>query len=370
MTEAFGWSRSQFFLGFTIMQISGLITAPTVGSLVDRVGPRIIGIAGLIGHAAMYGVLSLNTGAAWLWYLSFAGLAVCAAGTLPVTWTTVINSWFHRHRGLAIGMTMAGIGLAAAVAPPYTQYLIDHFGWRWAYFGLGVTALILSLPMVLLLFRMKPDDLGADDLAPAPRAWGISRAEALRGYRFWALGAALFIITVCLIGMIPNFVPFLRDAGLDAVRAAEIAGFLGIAVIVGRLLAGFLVDRFWAPAVAAVFFLLPTASLLLLATLPTTDSLAIVAGIGMGLAAGAELDLLAYLSSRYFGTLHYGAVFGGIYAFFTVGSGLAPQVYARSYDLLGTYRPMMLIAAGGLVLAILLLLSLGRYPQPVAVARD
>ena len=80
------------------------------------------------------------------------------------------------------------------------------------------------------------------------------------------------------------------------------------------------------------------------------------------LAAGAELDLLAFLTSRYFGVLHYGAVFGGIYAFFTVGSGLAPLLYARTYDALGTYRPIMTVAAGCLVVAILLLLSLGRYP--------
>ncbi len=364
VTTEFGWSRGDFFLGFTTMQLLGLVTAPTIGTLVDKLGPRVVGIAGLVGHAAMYGVLSMNPGSLWLWYLSFAGLAICAAGSLPVTWTTVVNSWFFRNRGLAIGLTMAGTGITATLAPPYVQFLIDEFGWRWAYFGIGLTALLVALPIVLLLFRLKPAEQSADDPHNMLQSWGLTRREAMRSYKFWALGGALMLITLCLIGMIPNFVPFMVDAGITPIRAAEIAGVLGIAVICGRLLAGFLVDRIWAPAVALLFFAMPVAALLMLANLATTESVALLAAVLMGLAAGAELDLLAYLTSRYFGVRHYGAVFGGIYAFFTVASGLAPLTYARSFDLLGSYQPVLVVAAGGLVVAIGLLLSMGRYPRP------
>ncbi len=364
MTEEFGWSRGQFFLGFTIMQLMGLITAPTIGSIVDRIGPRKVGIAGLIGHAAMYVALSLNTGSVTLFYLTFAGLAICAAGTLPVTWTTVINGWFHENRGLAIGLTMAGIGLAAVLAPPYVQYLIAAFGWRTAYMGIGLTALAVSLPVVIVLFRMPQDDAAGGEARPtSARAWGVTRAEALRTYRFWALGVALLVITLTVIGIIPNFVPYLRDSGMTAEQAAEIAAIMGVAVIVGRLTAGFLVDRIWAPAVAAAFFAMPILAMLIMANITPTPPIAIAAAIFLGLAAGAELDLLAYLTSRYFGVTHYGAIFGGIYAFFTVGSGLAPLIYARTFDLLGTYRPMLLVAAVFLAVAIGLLLSLGRYPE-------
>ena len=347
------------------MQLTGLITAPTVGSIVDRIGPRKVGIVGLLGHAAMYVALSLNTGSVPLFYLTFAGLAVCAAGTLPVTWTTVVNGWFHRNRGLAIGLTMAGIGLAAVLAPPYVQFLIAAYGWRVAYMGIGLTALAISLPVVIMLFRM-PDAgaAGEDSATPGtPLAWGITRAEALRTYKFWALGVALLVITLTVIGIIPNFVPYLLDSGMAPVQAAEIASIMGVAVIVGRLTAGFLVDRIWAPAIAAAFFAMPILAMLIMANVTPTPAIAIAAAIFLGLAAGAELDLLAFLTSRYFGVAHYGAIFGGIYAFFTVGSGLAPLMYARTFDLLGTYRPMLLIAAGFLAVAIALLLSLGKYPQ-------
>ena len=366
VSAEFGWSRGDFFLGFTTMQLLGLITAPAVGTLVDKLGPRIVGIAGLVGHAAMYGVLSINPGSLWLWYLSFAGLAICAAGSLPVTWTTVVNSWFFRHRGLAIGLTMAGTGIAATLAPPYVQLLIDEFGWRWAYFGIGVTALLLSLPAVLLLFRPKPADQAETESSGELRTWGLTRKEAMHSYKFWALGGALLLITLCLNGMIPNFVPFMIDAGITPIRAAEIAGVLGIAVVCGRLLAGFLVDRIWAPAVALLFFAMPVAAFVMIANLATTESMALLAAVLIGLAAGAELDLLAYLTSRYFGVRHYGAVFGGIYTFFTVASGVAPLAYASSFDLLGSYQPVLVVATGGLVVAIGLVLSMGRYPRPQA----
>lgn len=365
VSAEFGWTRSDFFLGFTIMQFCGLVTAPLTGSLVDRFGPRLIGIAGLVGHATMYLVLALNPGSLWAFYLSFAGLAVFAAGSLPITWTTVVNSWFHVHRGLAIGLTMAGIGLAALLAPPLTQFLLELGGWRVAYAGIGLSALALSLPATLLYLRVEPKaDITAQTAAnAAPVQWGPTRTEAMRDYRFWLLGVALFVITLSVIGLIPNFVPLLLDTGWTRAEAAQAATLLGVAVIVGRLMVGFLVDRIWAPAVAALFFAGPAVTMVLMVSLPITPVLAIAAAVLLGLAAGAELDLLAYLTSRYFGTRHYGAVFGGIYAFFTVGSGLAPLIYARVFDMLGTYRPMLAVAAIAIVVAVSLLLALGTYPS-------
>lgn len=365
VSAAFGWTRSDFFLGFTIMQFCGLVTAPLAGSLVDRFGPRLVGITGLVGHATMYLVLAMTPGSLWAFYLCFAGLAVFAAGSLPITWTTVVNSWFHVHRGLAIGLTMAGIGLAALIGPPLVRFFIEAAGWRAAYAAIGLGALAWSLPVVLLWLRLAPADASnaAERSGPQPALWGPTRAEAMRDRRFWVLGSALFIITLSVIGLIPNFVPLLLDLGWTPAAAAQAATLLGLAVIVGRLLAGFLADRIWAPAVATLFFSGPALAMAMMASLPITPALAIAAAVLLGLAAGAELDLLAYLSSRYFGTRHYGAVFGGIYAFFTVGSGLAPLLYARVFDTLGSYRPMLAAAAFAIVVAVGLLLRLGAYPS-------
>jgi predicted MFS family arabinose efflux permease len=369
VTAAFGWSRSEFFLGFTVLQFSGLVTAPVVGSLIDRYGARMPGIAGLVGHAACYLLLSQATGSLALFYASFAALAVCAAGSLPVTWTTIVNAWFDARRGLAIGLTMAGIGAAAVIAPPFTEFLLASAGWRVAYAGLGLGALVLALPVVLAWLHEPPGTRTDPDAHGHARVWGVTRPEALRDRRFWTIGGALVVITLSVIGLIPNFVPLLRDSGWTLADATRAATLLGVAVIAGRLLAGYLVDHVWAPAVAALFFAGPALAVALLSALPVTPALAFGAALLLGLAAGAELDLLAYLTSRYFGTAHYGAVFGGIYAFFSVGSGLAPLAYAAVHDLSGSYRPMLAAAAVAIVVAVALLLSLGPYPRADAKTR-
>ena len=120
-------------------------------------GLRTVGIVGLIGHSLAYVVLSLNTGSLLLWYLSWALVAILGAGSLPIIWTGVLNNWFTKHRGKAIGITMAGTGLGAFLLPPIVEFLITHHGWRTAYRGIGLGALFISLPIVFVLFKEKPD---------------------------------------------------------------------------------------------------------------------------------------------------------------------------------------------------------------------
>lgn len=254
-------------------------------------------------------------------------LAVFAAGSLPITWTTVVNSWFFERRGLAIGLTMAGIGLAATLLPRFTQFLIETAGWRAAYAGLGLTVLAVSLPFVVLYFR-PATGTARPSTTVGDAGWGMTRRAALCGYRFWVLGAALFIITVSIIGLVPNLVPLMLDSGWTTADAAKIASVLGVAVIAGRLLTGYLLDRFWGPAVAALFLSGPALVMAMMAGLPITPGLALAAALLLGLAAGAELDLMAY---------------------------------ARVFDLTGSYRPMLAVAAAAVVVAIGMLLSLGPY---------
>ena len=362
VTAEFGWDRGEFFLGYTLMMLTGLVTAPLVGSLIDRYGPKPIGIIGLTGHAIGYVLLALTPGSLIVWYATFVMLAVLSAGSLPMTWTTVVTGWFVKNRGLAIGFTMAGTGIAAFLAPPYAQFLIGNFGWRGGYLGLGLTALVVSLPLVMLLLRTHDADVGSRSEASGP-VWGVTRAEAMSSYKFWALGGALTLISLSANGMTANFVPLLIDGGIDAVRAAGIASTMGLAVIAGRLSAGFLVDRFWAPGVAAVFFAAPITAVLLLAATDVTPQLALMTAALIGLALGAELDVMAYVTARYFGVVHYGAVFGMVYVFFTVASGLAPALWGRVQVTMGSYQPMLYFAAVALGLAVILLLSMGRYPR-------
>ena len=360
----FGWTPSQFFLSYTVMMCFGLVTGPLVGALAARAGLRIVGVAGLIGHSLAYVILSLNNGSLALWYLSWALLAFLGAGSLPIVWTSVLNSWFAKHRGKAIGITMAGTGLGAFLLPPVVEFLISNYGWRTAYRGIGIGALVVSLPIVIALFKERTGDEPAGDgqRVVTPPSWGMTREQAMRTARFWILGAVLFVTVIVIAGVLSNFARIMTEQGFERSDIASIAAVMGLTVIAGRILVGALVDRYWAPGVAACFFVLPTIALLMILNLELSMSTAILAAVMIGLAAGAELDLLAFLTSKYFGPANYPAIFGVIIAFFTVGAGVAPPLFGAVAQAYQGYTVMLSISVLLLVLSIGLFLALGKYP--------
>lgn len=366
VTAEFGWTPPQFLLSYTVMMCFVLVTGPAVGSIVERIGLRKVGLIGLIGHSVAYVLLSLNTGSLLLWYSSWALLAILGAGSLPIVWTSVLNAWFSKHRGKAIGITMAGTGLGAFFLPPITEFFISNYGWRAAYRVIGIGALVISLPVVILMFKEKAlssVSSGVEQVKTQVEAWGLTRSEAIRTSRFWVLGAVLFLTVIILVGFLSNFERIMTEKGLERSSIATIASIMGLTIVIGRLLVGTLVDRFWAPGVAALFFLMPIAALLLLINIDVTFGMGVLIAILIGLAAGAELDLLAFLTSKYFGTAHYASIFGVILAFFTFGGGIGPPIFgamAQAYD---GYSVILSISVALLAISIGLFLALGSYPD-------
>ena len=362
----FGWSASQFFLSYTVLMCFGLLTGPLIGAIAQRSGLLVVGVVGLIGHSFGYVILSFNNGSLMMWYLTWALLAFLGAGSLPIVWTGVLNGWFSKHRGKAIGITMAGTGLGAFLLPPIVEFLISNYGWRTAYRGIGIGALLVSLPIVISMFREAAGAAtahGAQATAQQPSSWGMTRGQAMHTPQFWILGVVLFVTVIVLAGLLSNFERIMSEKGFERSSIATIAAVMGLTVIVGRILAGVLVDRFWAPGVAACFFVLPTAGLLILLNVDMTLATGALVGILIGLAAGAELDLLAFLTSKYFGPANYPAIFGVIIAFFTVGAGLAPPLFGAVAQAFDGYTVMLTASVGLLLVSIALFLALGKYPD-------
>lgn len=362
VTQEFGWTPPQFFLGFTVMMCAGLITAPLVGSLAEKIGLKKIGMLGLIGHAAGYFLISMNNGNFVLWLLSWAMLSLLASASLPIIWTAALNGYFKLHRGKAIGITMAGTGIGAFILPPLVESIISDYGWRAAYQAIGIGALAISLPIVFFLFKQKEGE-EIDKGNSVAAGWGITRKEALRTTKFWILSAVLFCTVIVVVGLLSNFERIMGAEGLDRHTIAGIASIMGITVIVGRLAVGVLVDRFWAPGVACVFFALPAIGMYLLLGGDVSYTTAVIVAIFIGLAAGAELDMMAYLTGRYFGPRHYAAIFGGIYAAFTVGAGIAPVIFGGFAQSSGSYDSILTISIGLCVLSMVLFLLMGKYPE-------
>jgi predicted MFS family arabinose efflux permease len=165
-------------------------------------------------------------------------------------------------------------------------------------------------------------------------------------------------ISAAVTGVNANLVPLLTDGGRGAAEAAGYASLLGLFVIVGRLSSGWLLDRLWAPIVG-LLVLVPSAVSCLLLQQQAAPAVAVAF---LGLAGGAEFDLIAFLCLRYFGTRHYGQIYAWQWASFTVGAGVGPIAFGAIYDASGSYSAALLAAGVVMLAGPALLLALGPYP--------
>jgi MFS family permease len=191
---------------------------------------------------------------------------------------------------------------------------------------------------------------------------GLTLVQALREWRFWVLAIAFVPISFALGGPIPNIELLLGSKNFGAAEAVGLAALVGVAVIVGRIVGGYLIDRFWAPGVAAIFLSAPAIALWLLGAPEMTREMAMIAIFLIGFGAGVEYDFMAYLVARYFGTRAYGAIYGSLYGFFAIGAGFGPPMFAaavRSGP--AAVESLMHVAMGVLIAGSVALLTLGRY---------
>jgi predicted MFS family arabinose efflux permease len=242
---------------------------------------------------------------------------------------------------------------------------IATYGWRWGYAGIAIAIVLIALPTTYFLFRERASvDDATGKAGPASRpesleATGVTLGEAERGYRFWVLVVVFFFTAGVPSGLIPNVVPMLTDGGMTVTQAAGYASLIGVFVIAGRLLAGWLLDRLWAPIVGAIV-MMPTAIACWLLEAQTMPALA---AAFIGLAGGAEFDLMAYILVKYFGMRHYGKIYAWQWASFTIAAGVGPLLLGRIYDATGTYAAALAAAAIAMLIAPLLLFTLGPYTQ-------
>jgi MFS family permease len=367
----FGWSRQQILSASSAVTFGALATSFFVGWVSDRRSLGSFIILSQIAFGLAFCALALLVHGLATFYAIYFSMAILAGGTLPITFTKLIAARFVRHRGLALGLTLSGTGLAGAIVPPYAGYFVHEFGWRVGYVAVGALPALVAMPLALRFLRAAALPVNATGPEAAPAA-GLDFRQALRSWRFWWLAGALFLASGASTGMATNLVPLLIDRGFVAPLAARMAAAFGIAVIAGRILLGILVDRFWAPLLAFLFVAPAALATWYIASAPVGLGSALVLVALIGLATGAEGDLLAYLVTRYFGLRAYGRIFSAMFVGFIAAIGLAAPLYGRSYDLHHSYRPSMELAAAAWILCGVMLLLLGPYPSQVAgiPARD
>jgi MFS family permease len=355
----YGWTRAEVTAAPLCFAIGVLLAGAGAGALADRYGARRVALISQLLLAAGFAAMSRLGPQLWTFYAAYLLLPMVAAGTLPMTWTRAVIGWFVASRGLALGMSLIATGLVGALLPSYLSWLIGIVGWRGAYLGLAIVPLVVGMPLALLYFR-EPDEVpatGASASAAAQRArvpidaGSFLFSAAVRTRSFWQLSASFLLAAICVGAVLTHAIPLLMGRGFSAPAAAAIAGLFGMAVTCARLISGLLLDRYSGPRVAAVMFGGGALACALLVYAGDNRVLCGLAIVLVGLAAGGEADIGAYVAARYFGRAHYGAIYGLFYTIYCLGGGIGPMLAGVAYDRSGSYQTSLYTGVAGFALA-------------------
>ena len=346
----FGWSRAAITGGGGLAALIAGMTSPFAGALIHRYGARKVMTAGALVMGCAFGSMGLIQS---LWHL-YALNVIGALGIACVAWIpnqTLISNWFDRKRGLAMGITLAGIGFGGFTMASLAGILIVQIGWRLAFVSLGCLVLLLVVTVVLVVVRSRPADLGllpdGDPVGPhsppmaesgeAREAMGLELSESIRTSAFWVLSAVHLLWTfgsMSVIGTLAAFSAIEQDLAGTAMRR-----LLGIAIlisVVGRVSFGLFADQYPKKVIMTAALVLQALAVACLFSVHAFVALAAFLFLfGMGLGGGAVL--IPLLVGERFGLRAFGKILGLVMISATLGAAAGPIVTGRIFDLMGSY---------------------------------
>jgi MFS family permease len=346
LVDALGFSRAQitqgFLLGFFVV---GLPFGLLAGTLIDRIGARWIILCG-VGLISLPLLLMGAMTRFWQYELLCAVeiLGYVLAG--PIANQVLIARWFQARRGRAMGYAYLGLGLGGMISPVLVNSCMRIFGWRHAFEVLGLLILIVLLPVGIWITRSTPEEMGllpdgADGL-PAEVSGDTTSQEigvrgAVRETNFWLIIAGSTLVIGAIGAVIQHFILFLEDRGYSATTASRFSSGLLASSLCGRVLVGYLVDRFPKKNTMALFYFLLGASIFLLVGdvhRPVAIwSFALIFGFSMG----ADYMLIPLVTAECFGTASLGKLLGLIIMGYSLGQWGAPWITGKMFEAEGSY---------------------------------
>jgi MFS family permease len=376
LAHEFHASRAAISFAFTLHNVLGALLLPAVGRLIDRLGARrVIVIVTAIFALALLSALWIGH-SIWQLYVFYAALGITmSAGPGPLSYGVVISHWFNRRRGMALGLMGLGIGIGAFVLPLIAQRLIGLFGWRVAYALFGGAVLLISIPVVAIFLQNDPSDRGLEadgaenaisavevfaSAEASPSKEGLCWVEIRHSLDFWLLILVFVLTSASVHAGVLHMPALLTDRGMSPARAAMASAVIGISVVLGRLGSGYLLDHFFAPHVAMLFYSASAAGMAILWS-GLSGSTALGAAFLVGLGMGSEVELMAYLMSRYFGLRSFATAYGYAFAAFMLAGAIGTLLMGAGFDHFHSYTVPLGCFCMAMVCAVALLMRLGAY---------
>ena len=357
----FGWGIEQISFGATLISGMLVLIAPLQGYLTDRLGCRTMILASIpLFGAGVFAMQFLGPNIGWF-YLASILVPLAGIGLWPLTYMKMTSTWFDRRLGLALGTLNLGNGLGGAIMPLFLGLMFAAYGWRAAYLALGLLNLFVAWPLAALMLRERQVPAGAPithDIVDAE--FGLTFGEAIRTRAFAFLAIGFAVIGMLSTGFLVHQFSILREAGLSATTATALQALVGLASIVGQLGIGWCMDRVAAGRVVAAML----AAIALAASIfayGVTAAIAPVCVILIGFMIGAEMNILGFMTKRYFGERAFGKLYGIAFACFSAGGAGGAQLFAFSRSHLGSYAPGLIATAALSLAAAGLFLFLPRY---------
>jgi MFS family permease len=354
----FGWPRSAVSFVLLIVAVVSAVSYPIIGRMIDRYGARSIILVGNVMFAASVACVALIQASLAQLYVAYAVVGIAGAIPSSVMFTKVIAAWFDRNRGVALGIVGGvGNGVGAALSPLFVQALLTAYGWRGGYVGIAAAILLIGFPVLFVLLHDPPRTTARVAESGSGPSEGMTLGQARATRTFWIVLAAIAMGAGCMTAVFAHVVPMLLDRGLPPNRATAVLATFSVVTAAWQVGVGRLLDRVPKPWIAAPFYLMALAGLILFESTSSYPQL-IAAGALMGLGLGTEYGVLPYFLSRYFGVRHYGAISGLTYGVIVLTQGITPFLMDLAFDLTGSYRIAIVVIGAGLICGALLILRL------------
>ena len=373
LESQFGWSRTQLGLALSFTRIEGSITGPIAGYLVDRMGTRFMVFTGLLVLTAGFFVFS-QVQNLWMFYLAYFIMSVGQGQAGWLTVMTLVNHWFVRRRGMAMGLAMVGMGIGALVLVPVIAWLIDpdagRLGWRRTLEILAVVTLVsaIVLPKVI---QNKPEDIGefpdgeppaaASSMENAQPELELTIGQALRTQAFWCISFGHGLGSMVVLAIMAHLGLLLRDVGYGVQTTAWVIMVQTAVAIVFQFLGGWLGDRIPKNVALFIFTTLQGLGVVFLTLGPDLIyfyAFAVLFGIGFG----GRTPLTTAIRGDYFGRASFGKILGISTVPMNVLLLVAAPMAGFMRDELGDYNMAFLVLAGLNILGAVLFL-IARKPK-------
>ena len=356
LQQSLGWSRGEIAFALTLATLFTPLVAPLTGWVVDKVPLRPLILAGVVLQSLNFAAFSMMEGSVWVYYGLCLALMVTAAGASLLSLAKLVQGWFDRSLGRALGLLFACGGVGGILHPLWTQAVISQFGWRQAFMVMaGLSLLMCGVAALLFLRERDPaarqgasagPDARPPDAAPgsAPSHGPGSMAAFLRDAIWWKLALFNMLFALGVGAIFMHFAALLQDRGATPGQAALAMSLVGLGGLTGNLLAGWLADRMPASRLAVIVMAVP-----MLATLVIYAGgglwVSIAAGGLLGLCSGGDNSVSLLLARRYFSADTFGRASATQMVATAAGGGISPWLAGVVHDRTGSYDLALIMAA-------------------------